>query len=44
MLFTEGLSEPLHGWLKSFKPETLQDSIIRTWDMDDVVPKTKCFS
>jgi hypothetical protein len=23
MLFTKGLSEPLRGWVKSFKPETL---------------------
>jgi hypothetical protein len=41
MLFNEGLSEPLHGWIKAFKPETLQDVIIRTWDMEDAVPKTK---
>ena len=23
MLFIEGLAEPLHGWVKAFKPETL---------------------
>jgi hypothetical protein len=44
MLFTEGLSEPLRGWVKAFKPETLQDAIIRTRDMEDAVPKTKTFS
>jgi hypothetical protein len=44
MLFTKGLSEPLCGWVKAFKPETLQDAIIRTRDMEDVVPKTKTFS
>jgi len=27
----------------SFKPKTLQDAIIRTWDMEDVVPKKKPF-
>jgi hypothetical protein len=30
MLFTKGLSEPLRGWVNAFKPETLQDAIIRT--------------
>jgi hypothetical protein len=30
MLFMEGLSEPLCGWVKSFKLESLQDSIIMT--------------
>jgi hypothetical protein len=40
MLFTKGLSEPLRGWVNAFKPETLQDAIIRTQDMEDVVPKT----
>ena len=44
MLFTKGLSEPLHGWVKAFNPETLQDAIIRTWDMEDAVPKKKTFS
>jgi hypothetical protein len=27
MLFFEGLTEPLHGWVKNFKPNTLQDVI-----------------
>jgi hypothetical protein len=44
MLFIEGLSKPLHGWVKAFKPETLQDAIIRTRDMEDVVLKNKPFS
>jgi hypothetical protein len=30
--------------VKAFKPETLQDAIIRTRDMEDVVPKKKTFS
>ena len=41
MLFMEGLLEPLHGWVKAFKPMTLQDAIIRAWDIEDVVPKNK---
>jgi hypothetical protein len=44
MFFTNGLSEPLHDWVNSFKPDTLQDSIIWTQDMEDVVPKTKTIS
>jgi hypothetical protein len=41
MLFTEGLAEPLRGWVKAFKPTTLQDAIMKTLDMTDTVPKTK---
>jgi hypothetical protein len=41
MLFIEGLLEPLRGWVKAFKPETLQDAIVRTRDMEGAVPKTK---
>jgi hypothetical protein len=44
MLFIEGLLEPLRGWVKDFKPETLQDAIVRTRDMEGTVPKTKIFS
>jgi hypothetical protein len=44
MLFIEGLLEPLRGWVKDFKPETLQDAIVRTRDMEGAVPKTKFFS
>jgi hypothetical protein len=43
MLFT-GLSEPLRGWVKAYKPPTLQDAILRTRDLADSVPKTKTFS
>ena len=43
MLFTEGLSEPLHGWVKAFKLESLQDAMIRTRDMKDAIPKNKPF-
>jgi hypothetical protein len=44
MLFIEGLLEPLRGWVKTFKPETLQDAIDRTRDMEGTVPKTNFFS
>jgi hypothetical protein len=27
MLFTEGLMEPLKGWVKDFNPTNLQDAI-----------------
>jgi hypothetical protein len=44
MLFTEGLTEPLRGWVKAYRPHTLQDAILRTRDLADSVPKTKTFS
>jgi hypothetical protein len=46
MLFTEGLDKPLRVWVKEFRPTTLQDAIMRTWDMKDTVSKkvpTKSF-
>jgi hypothetical protein len=43
MLFTEGLTEPLRGWVKSYRPHTLQDAILRTRDLADSAPKTKPF-
>jgi hypothetical protein len=44
MLFTEGLIEPLRGWVKAYRPPTLQDTILHTWYLADSVPKTKTFS
>ena len=41
MLFTEALSEPLRGWLKAYRPITLQDAISRTLDLQDSIPKSK---
>jgi hypothetical protein len=41
MLFTEGLVEPLRVWVKTFKPATLQDSVMKTLAMTDTVPKAK---
>jgi hypothetical protein len=43
MLFTEGLTKPLRGWVKAYRPHTLQDAILRTRDLADSVPKTKPF-
>lgn len=34
MLFIEGLTEPLRGWVKAFKPDSLQDAIMKTRDME----------
>ena len=33
MLFTEGLMEPLRGWVKAFKPTNLHDTIWKTRDL-----------
>jgi hypothetical protein len=44
MLFTEGLTEPLRGWVKAYRPPTLQDAILRTRDLGDSVPKNKTLS
>jgi hypothetical protein len=44
MLFTEGLTEPLRGWVKAYRPPTLQDAILRTRYLADLVPNTKTFS
>jgi hypothetical protein len=44
MLFTEGLTEPLRGWVKAYRPHSLQDVVRRTRDLADSVPKTKPFT
>jgi hypothetical protein len=44
MLFTERLTKPLRGWVKAYRPPTLQDAILRTRDLANLVPKTKTFS
>ena len=33
MLFVEGLMEPLRGWVKAYKPTSLQDAVNKAWDM-----------
>ena len=39
MLFIEALTEPLRGWVKTYKPLTLQDAISRPRDLQDSIPK-----
>ena len=41
MLFIEGLTEPLRGWVKAYKPTLLQDAISRARDLQESVPKPK---
>jgi hypothetical protein len=44
MLFTKGLTEPLRGWVKAYRPHTLQDAILHTRDLADSMPQNKPFS
>jgi hypothetical protein len=44
MLFTEGLTEPLRGWVKAYRAHSLQDVVQCTRDLVDLVPKTKPFT
>jgi len=44
MLFTERLIEPLRGWVKAYMHPTLQNVILRTRYLVDLVPKTKIVS
>jgi len=39
MLFTKGLIKPLGGWVKAYRPHTLQHAILRTRDLADSTPK-----
>jgi len=41
LLFTEGLTEPLRGLMKSHKPSTLKDAMNLTRDLQNVFPRTK---
>jgi hypothetical protein len=41
MLFVEGLSEPLWGWVKAYKPTYLQDVVSRARDMHNAVPRSR---
>jgi hypothetical protein len=41
IIFIEGISKPLCGWVKAFKLTSLQDVIIMTRDMEDATPKKK---
>jgi hypothetical protein len=44
ILFIEGITEPLRGWVKAYQPHSLQDVVRRTRDLADSVPKTKPFT
>jgi hypothetical protein len=41
MLFSEGLTKPLRGWVKDFKPTTLQDAIWKTRDLEGATSRNK---
>ena len=41
MLFTEALTEPLRGWIKSYRPTTLAYAIRWARYLQDVVPKIR---
>jgi hypothetical protein len=41
MLFVEGLMETLWGWVKAYKPTSLQDVVSRARDMQYEVPKIR---
>ena len=41
MLFTEALSEPLHGWVNDYRSINLQDAISRNLYLQDSMPKNK---
>lgn len=43
MLFVEELLEPLHGYVRTYKPTSLHDFISRAQDMIDVVPNKRAF-
>jgi hypothetical protein len=41
MLFFEEPTEPLRGWVKAFKPTTLQDAIWKNRDLEGTTSKNK---
>ena len=41
MLFTKALTEPLRGWVKFYRPTTLENAIRWTKDLQDAVPKVR---
>jgi hypothetical protein len=41
MLYSEGLMEPLRGWVKDFKPSNLWEAMWRTRDLMGSATKTK---
>lgn len=43
MLFVEGLAKQIHGWVRTYKPTSLHDSLSISWDMVSIVPKNWAF-
>ncbi|KAH9311173.1 hypothetical protein KI387_026208, partial [Taxus chinensis] len=41
ILFSEGLTEPLKGWVKAFDPPTLQEAMKKARNMEWAAPKAK---
>ena len=41
ILFTEGLSEPLKGWIKAFDPPTLQEAMRKARSMELTAPSSR---
>lgn len=41
VLFIEGLSEPLRGWIKAFDPSTLQEAMRKARSMELAAPQSK---
>ncbi|XP_057846650.2 uncharacterized protein LOC131056314 [Cryptomeria japonica] len=41
ILFSEGLTEPLKGWIKAFDPPTLQEAMKKARNMEWAAPKAK---
>ena len=41
ILFTEGLSEPLKGWIKAFEPPSLQEAMRKARSMELTTPSSR---
>jgi hypothetical protein len=41
MMYIEGLTKPVRGWVKDFKPITLQDAIEHTRDLVGAANKNR---
>ena len=41
MVFSEALTQPLWGWVKAYKPPTLQNAISRARDLQDSFLKNR---
>ena len=41
ILFIEGLSEPLKGWIKAFEPPSLQEAMRKAQSMELIAPSSR---